>query len=145
MILGLGTDLCDIRRIERTLARFGERFAMRLFTESERAKAARRPRMSARVFAQCFAAKEACSKALGTGYRQGVFARDIVLANHPGGRPYLTLSGGARRRLDALTPRGMVAHIDISLSDEYPMAHAIVIASATAAAPGGGREPGEVP
>ena len=145
MILGLGTDLCDIRRIEGTLARYGERFKMRLFTDVERTKAARRPLMSARVFAQCFAAKEACAKALGTGYRQGVFPRDIALANHASGQPYLTLSGGAGRRLDDLTPKGMVARIDISLSDEYPMAHAIVIVSAVALPSSGGREAGEVP
>lgn len=145
MILGLGTDLCDIRRIEGTLARYGERFKLRLFTEAERAKAARRPQMAGRIFAQCFAAKEACAKALGTGYRRGVFPRDIALANHASGQPHLTLGGGAGRRLDDLTPVGMVARIDISLTDEYPMAHAIVIISAMAAPSGGGREPGEVP
>ena len=143
MILGLGTDLCDIRRIERTLARHGERFMQRLFTEAERAKAARRPQTAARVVAQCFAAKEACAKALGTGFRRGVFPCDIALANHASGQPYLTLTNGALRRLDALTPQGMVFQIDISLTDEYPLTHAIVILSAVPAR--GGRGPGEVP
>jgi len=145
MILGLGTDLCDVRRVERTLRRFGERFALRLFTEAERAKAARRPHRSAQVFAQCFAAKEACAKALGTGYRRGVFARDIGVANRPSGRPYLTLRGGARRRLDELTPPGMVARIDLSLTDEVPMAHAVVIISAVPAPEAVGGTGGEVP
>ncbi|MBE0530183.1 MAG: holo-ACP synthase [Rhodospirillales bacterium] len=142
MILGLGTDLCDIRRVERTLMRFGERFTSRLFTDTERAKAASRPHKSAHVFAQCFAAKEACAKALGTGYRRGVFARDIAVGNHTSGQPYLTLHGGARRRLDELTPTGMVARIDVSLTDENPMAHAVVIISAVLAPDktGGARE-----
>lgn len=140
MILGLGTDLCDVRRVERTLRRFGDRFALRLFTDAERAKAARRPHKSAQVFAQCFAAKEACAKALGTGYRRGVFARDIAVANHPSGRPYLTLYGGARLRLDEMTPPGMVAQIDLSLTDEKPMAHAVVIISAVPASSGVGGE-----
>ena len=139
MILGLGTDLCDIRRVERTLMRFGERFTSRLFTDTERAKAASRPHKSAHVFAQCFAAKEACAKALGTGYRRGVFAHDIAVGNHPSGQPYLTLHGGARRRLDELTPAGMVARIDVSLTDENPMAHAVVIISAVSAPDKAGR------
>jgi holo-[acyl-carrier protein] synthase len=145
MILGLGTDLCDIRRVERTLRRFGDRFAFRLFTDAERAKAAGRPQKSAQVFAQCFAAKEACAKALGTGYRGGVFARDIAVGNHPGGRPYITLHGGARRRLDELTPPGMVAQIDVSLTDENPMAHAVVVISAVPAPDLAGDTAGEVP
>lgn len=142
MILGLGTDLCDIRRVERTLMRFGERFTLRLFTDTERAKAASRPYKSASVFAQCFAAKEACAKALGTGYRRGVFPRDIAVGNHSSGQPCLTLHGGARRRLDELTPAGMVARIDVSLTDENPMAHAVVIISAVPAPDrtGGARE-----
>lgn len=129
MILGIGTDLCDIRRIERVLARHGERFAAHAFTEVEWAKAARRPRPAC-VLAQCFAAKEACSKALGTGLRRGVHLRDMAVANHASGQPYLTLNGGARRRLDELTPPGMTARIDVSMSDEYPMANAIVVISA---------------
>ena len=109
MILGLGTDLCDIRRVEQNLERFGERFIARVYTEREQAKAARRPR-PASVFAQCFAAKEACTKALGTGLRQGVFLRDIEVGNERSGKPYLTLAGGALLRLQALTPPGMVAN-----------------------------------
>jgi len=138
MILGIGTDLCDIRRIERTLARYGERFTGRVFTEAERLKAERRPRPS-HVFAQCFAAKEACAKALGTGYRRGVFARDIAVCNHRSGQPYLTLAGGAHRRLAELTPPEMAARIDVTLTDEYPMAHAVVVISAVPAAPADGR------
>jgi len=134
MILGLGTDLCDIRRIENTLDRFGERFEAKIFTSAERAKAARRPR-PANVFAQCFAAKEACTKALGTGLRQGVFMSDIEMGNEPSGKPFLNLTGGALRRLQAMTPPGMKAQLDVSLTDEYPLAHAIVIISALAEAP----------
>ena len=132
MILGLGTDLCDIRRVEKSLERFGERFIARVYTEREQAKAARRPR-PASVFAQCFAAKEACAKALGTGFRQGVFLRDIEVGNERSGKPYLTLGGGTLLRLQALTPPGMVAKLDVSLTDEYPLAHAIVIISAVPA------------
>ncbi|MBL6945246.1 MAG: holo-ACP synthase [Rhodospirillales bacterium] len=131
MILGLGTDLCDIQRIERSLARFGERFTVRVYTDLERRKAARRPR-PASVFAQCFAAKEACTKALGTGLRRGVFLRDIEVGNENSGKPFLRLTGGALRRLQEITPRGMSAQIDVSLTDEYPLAHAIVIISAVA-------------
>ena len=131
MILGLGTDLCDIRRIERSLARFGERFTARVYTDTERRKAARRPR-PASVFAQCFAAKEACTKALGTGLRRGVYLRDIEVCNEQSGKPYLRLSGGALKRLEEITPPGMSAQINVSLSDEYPLAHGIVIISAVA-------------
>ena len=129
MIIGIGTDLCDIRRIERTLERFGRRFVERLYAESEQAKAERRPR-PADSYAQSFAAKEACAKALGTGFRQGVFWRDMVVANRPGGQPYMTLSGGARKRLEKLVPSGMEARVDVSQADEYPMAHAVVVISA---------------
>lgn len=129
MILGTGTDLCDIRRIERTVERFGERFLDRVFTSAERAKADRRANPAA-VLAQCFAAKEACTKALGTGLRQGVFLRDIEVRNHKSGKPYLMLSGGAVERLRSMTPAGMTAQLDVSLTDEYPLAHAIVILSA---------------
>lgn len=132
MILGVGIDLCDIRRIERALDRHGERFTARVFTEAERTKAARRAH-AAGVFAQCFAAKEACTKALGTGLRRGVFLRDIAVMNHPSGQPYLKLDGGARRRLAELTPPGMEARIDVSMSDEFPMANAVVVISAVAA------------
>ena len=129
MIIGIGTDLCDIRRIERTLERFGRRFVERLYAESEQAKAERRPR-PADSYAQSFAAKEACAKALGTGFRQGVFWRDMVVANRPGGQPYMILSGGARKRLEKLVPSGMEARVDVSQADEYPMAHAVVVISA---------------
>jgi holo-[acyl-carrier protein] synthase len=129
MIIGIGTDLCDIRRIERTLKRFGRRFVERLYVESEQAKAKRRGSPAA-SYAQSFAAKEACAKALGTGFRQGVFWRDMVIANHPGGKPYMVLSGGAKRRLESLTPPGMEARVDVSQTDEYPMAHAMVVISA---------------
>lgn len=129
MILGLGTDLCDIRRVEKTLERFGERFAARIYSPAERAKAERRLK-PANVLAMCFAAKEACTKALGTGMRRGVFLRDIEVGNERSGKPYLTLSGGALRRLREMTPPGMTAMLDVSLTDEYPLAHAIVIISA---------------
>jgi len=129
MIIGVGTDLCDIRRIEKTLKRFGRQFIERLFVESEQAKAERR-RNPASSYAQSFAAKEACAKALGTGFREGVYWRDVVVANHPSGQPYLILTGGAKARLDSLVPPGAAARIDISQTDEYPMAQAVVIISA---------------
>ena len=129
MILGIGTDLCDIRRIEKTLERFGDRFLHRVFTESERAKAFRRANPAASL-AQSFAAKEACAKALGTGFRQGVFWRDMVVANLPTGQPYMKITGGALVRMQKLTPSGMKAEAFVSQSDEYPMANAIVIIEA---------------
>ncbi len=129
MIIGIGTDLCDIHRIERTLERFGERFIERLYDEYEIRKAMRRQNPAA-SFAQSFAAKEACAKALGTGFRQGVFWRDMVVKNLPTGQPVMLLKGGAKARLDALTPAGMTAKVDVSQTDEYPMAHAMVIISA---------------
>ena len=129
MIIGVGTDLCDIRRIEKTLDRFGERFANRVFTPTERAKAGRRGR-PAPAFALCYAAKEACAKALGTGFRESVFWCDIGVENLPTGQPVLKLTNGARARLDKLTPAGMEPRIHISLTDEYPMAHAMVVISA---------------
>lgn len=129
MIIGIGTDLCDIRRIEKSLERFGTRFTDRLYGESERKKAFRRQNPAASL-AQGFAAKEACAKALGTGFRRGVFWRDMIVKNLPSGKPYMVLSGGAKKRLDELTPDGMMAQIDVSQSDEYPMANAIVIISA---------------
>jgi len=129
MILGVGTDLIDIRRIERTIERFGERFLDRVFTETERRKAARRVAPAA-AFSQRYAAKEACAKALGTGFREGVFWRDIGVDNWPSGQPFIKLGGGALRRLETLTPNGWVARIDLSLTDEPPMAHAMVIISA---------------
>jgi len=129
VIIGIGTDLCDIRRIEKTLERFGDRFIERLYDEYEIRKAMRRQN-PASSFAQSFAAKEACSKALGTGFRQGVFWRDMVVQNLPTGQPIMLLKGGAKERLDKLTPEGMTAKVDVSQTDEYPMAHAMVIISA---------------
>jgi len=127
MILGFGSDLVDIRRIEQTLGRFGDRFTHRLFTGAERQKAARRPLATAATYAKRFAAKEACAKALGTGLRQGVFWRDMGVVNGPSGKPTIELTGGAARRMTALTPPGMAAKLELSLSDEYPYAQASVI------------------
>jgi len=129
MILGIGTDLCDIRRIEKTLERHGARFVNRLFAEVEQKKANRRQN-PASSYAQSFAAKEACSKALGTGFRQGVYWRDMVVHNLPTGQPYMKLTGGALARLEKLTPDGMSAVVHVSQSDEYPMANAVVIIEA---------------
>ncbi len=129
MILGLGNDLVDIRRIEKSLVRFGERFIQRVFTEVERTRSEGR---ATRVdsYAKRFAAKEACSKALGTGFRRGVFMRDMGVINLRSGKPTLALTGGALARLQAITPAGMMAQIDLTLTDEYPLAQAIVIISA---------------
>src|SRR6185312_15325041 len=126
MILGLGSDLCDIRRIERTIARFGDRFLDRIFTEAERRRCDRRANRAA-SYARRFAAKEAASKALGTGFRQGVFWRDLGVVNLPSGQPGMRLTGGALRRLEAMVPVGMEARFDISLTDEPPLAQAVVI------------------
>jgi holo-[acyl-carrier protein] synthase len=133
MILGLGSDLCDIRRIEKTLEQHGERFIARLFTAIERAKSERRaatPTGRAASYAKRFAAKEACAKALGTGLNQGVYWRDMGVVNLPGGKPTMALTGGALARLQAITPLGHVAQIDLSITDDFPMAQAIVIISA---------------
>jgi holo-[acyl-carrier protein] synthase len=129
VILGLGNDLVDIRRIEKSLVRFGERFIQRVFTEVERTRSEGR---ATRVdsYAKRFAAKEACSKALGTGFRRGVFMRDMGVINLRSGKPTLALTGGALARLQAITPAGMMAQIDLTLTDEYPLAQAIVIISA---------------
>ncbi len=129
MIVGLGHDVCDARRIERTLERFGMRFTQRVFTETERVKCDRRARRSD-SYARRFAAKEACSKALGTGFRRGVFWRDIGVVNLPSGKPTLKLTGGALRRLEELTPEGMACHIELTLTDDRELAHAIVLISA---------------
>ena len=129
MILGIGSDIIDIRRIERTLERFGERFIERVFTETERRKSDGRANRAA-SYAKRFAAKEACSKALGTGFRDGVFWRDMGVINLSSGKPTMTLTGGALERLAAITPEGMQAQIDISLTDDVPQAQAIVIISA---------------
>ncbi|MGQ9369941.1 holo-ACP synthase [Azospirillum sp. A39] len=142
MILGIGNDLADISRIEKTLERFGDRFLDRVFTPAERAKAERRVgkggRHDARVatYAKRFAAKEACAKALGTGFRDGVFWRDMGVVNLPSGQPTLVLTGGALERLRQITPPGMNARIHLTLTDEYPLAEAVVIISA---------EPGDTP
>lgn len=131
MILGLGNDVIDIRRIEQTLERFGDRFLERVFTPLERNRAERRTReMRAATYAKRFAAKEACSKALGTGLRKGVFWRDMGVVNLSSGRPTLSLTGGAARHLASLTPPGHIARIDLTLTDDFPYAQAIVIISA---------------
>ena len=131
MILGLGNDLIDIRRVEQTLERFGERFTQRVFTEVERAKSDRR-RLRAASYAKRFAAKEACAKALGTGVpRRGVHWQHMGVVNLPSGKPTLALSGGAARRLLEITPDGMEVQIDLTITDDYPLAQAIVIISAT--------------
>jgi holo-[acyl-carrier protein] synthase len=129
MIIGIGSDLCDIRRVEKTLARFGERFVQRVYTDAERRKAESRVGPAA-TYAKRFAAKEACAKALGTGFRQGVFHKDLGVINLPGGKPTLALTGGAAARLAAITPAGCRAEIALSLTDEYPLAQAIVIITA---------------
>jgi holo-[acyl-carrier protein] synthase len=129
MIVGIGSDMIDMRRVERTLERFGDRFIERCFTEIEQAKSERR-RNRAASYAKRFAAKEACSKALGTGFRRGVFWRDMGVVNLPGGKPTMALTGGAARRLAEITPDGMVSQIDISITDEPPIAQVIVIISA---------------
>jgi holo-[acyl-carrier protein] synthase len=126
MIIGLGTDLIDIDRIEKTLARFGERFIDRCFTAVERSKSDRRANRAA-SYARRYAAKEACSKALGTGFRRGVFWRDMGVVNDPSGRPTMKLTGGAAERLAEITPPGMDVRIDVSLTDEPPIAQATVI------------------
>jgi holo-[acyl-carrier protein] synthase len=135
VILGLGADICDIRRIEAVLARHGERFLRRVFTETERNRAARRaPALAAGTYAKRFAAKEACAKALGTGFRRGVFMADLGVVNLPSGQPTLALTGGAAARLAALTPPGLRAAIALTMTDEYPYAFAQVIISADPAA-----------
>jgi holo-[acyl-carrier protein] synthase len=128
MIAGIGSDICDIRRIEATLARYGERFTARIFTPLERARAERRPG-AASTYAKRFAAKEACAKALGTGLRRGVFWRDMEVVNLASGQPTLRLAGGAALRLAALTPAGMASSISLTMTDEYPYAQAIVVIS----------------
>jgi holo-[acyl-carrier protein] synthase len=137
MIIGLGTDLIDIRRIERALGRHGDRFVARVFTATERALAERRANRVA-TYAKRFAAKEACAKGLGTGFRRGVFFRDMGVVNLPSGQPTLHLTGGALARLRTITPAGCEAHISLALTDEWPFAHATVIISAVPvpAAPG---------
>ncbi|MFQ5938914.1 MAG: holo-ACP synthase [Alphaproteobacteria bacterium] len=129
MILGIGSDLVDIQRIERTLERFGDRFTTRVFTETERKRSGRRADYAA-SYAKRFAAKEACSKALGTGIRNGVSWRDLSVVNLPSGKPTMALTGAAASRLAEMTPSGMVAQIDLTMADDHSLAHAIVVISA---------------
>ncbi|HEU4475101.1 MAG TPA: holo-ACP synthase [Methyloceanibacter sp.] len=129
MILGIGNDIIDIRRVERTIERYGERFLERVFTEIERRKSDGRS-MRVASYAKRFAAKEACAKALGTGFRYGVFWRDMGVVNLPSGRPTLELTGGAARALARLTPEGHDVRIDLTITDDFPTAQAIVIISA---------------
>ncbi|HEU5286314.1 MAG TPA: holo-ACP synthase [Sphingomicrobium sp.] len=130
MIVGIGSDLCNIERIERSLERFGDRFLERVFTATERAKADSRPFTRAGTLAKRFAAKEAFSKAVGTGFKHGVFMKDIGVVNAPSGAPTLELTGGARATLDALAPAGHAIDIHLTLTDEYPWAQAFVILTA---------------
>ena len=131
MIIGIGSDICDARRIARVIEKHGDRFTHRVFTETER-KLADRRRNRLETYAKRFAAKEACAKALGTGLRAGVWWRDMGVVNLPSGRPTLELTGGAMRRLQKITPAGYAARIDLTITDEGPMAHALVIISAVA-------------
>src|SRR3954464_5015612 len=133
MILGIGSDITDIRRVEKVIERHGERFLSRIFTDAERGRAERRARNQRNgvaTYPKRFAAKEACSKALGTGIRQGVWWRDMGVVNLPGGRPSMKLTGGALARLEKLTPEGYEARIDLSITDDWPLAQAFVIISA---------------
>ena len=132
MILGIGNDLVDIKRIESSLERFGDRFIKRIFTEVEQRRSEGRAERAA-SYAKRFAAKEACSKALGTGLRRGVFWRDMGVINMRGGKPTMALTGGALTRLVEMTPAGMTAQIDLTVTDEYPLAQAFVIISAVPA------------
>ena len=132
MILGIGSDITDVRRIAKVIERHGDRFLDRVFTPVERALADRR-RNRVETYAKRFAAKEACAKALGTGLRAGVWWRDMGVVNLPSGRPTMALTGGAKRRLQAITPSGLEPRIDLTITDEGPMAHAFVVISAVAA------------
>jgi holo-[acyl-carrier protein] synthase len=136
MIIGIGLDVIDIRRVAKVIERHGDRFLDRIYTEAERAKADRRAKnekMVAATYAKRFAAKEACSKALGTGIRRGVWWRDMGVINLPGGRPTMELTGGALARLQSMTPEGHEVRIDLSITDDWPMAQAFVIISAVPA------------
>ena len=130
MIIGIGSDLCNIERIQKSLVRFGDRFTNRVFTDGERAKAEGRPFTRAGTYAKRFAAKEAFSKAVGTGFRHGVFMKDIGVVNAPSGAPTLSLEGGARTALEALVPQGHKAQIHLTLTDDHPWAQAFVIIEA---------------
>ncbi len=129
-IVGIGSDLCNIERIEKSLERFGDRFLQRVFTDIEQKKAASRPHTRSGTLAKRFAAKEAFSKAVGTGFRRGVFMRDIGVVNAPSGAPTLSVTGGAQARLDALVPPGHVARIHLTLTDDHPWAQAFVVIEA---------------
>jgi holo-[acyl-carrier protein] synthase len=135
VIIGLGNDLIDIRRIEKSIERFGDRFIERIFTDVERAKSDKRAQRAA-SYAKRFAAKEACAKALGTGLNRGVFWKDMGVVNLPGGKPTMRLTGGALKRLEAITPPGHTASIELTITDDFPLAQAIVIIQAV--------EPGRV-
>jgi holo-[acyl-carrier protein] synthase len=141
MILGLGNDIIDIRRIEETIARFGDRFLKRVFTDTEREKSDRRAARAA-SYAKRFAAKEACAKALGTGFRRGVFWRDMGVVNLRSGRPTMVLTGGAAEQLARITPQGLDARIDLTLTDDFPIAQAIVVISGVPQRPDGGTAAG---
>ena len=130
MIIGLGSDLCNIERIAGSLKRFGSRFTNRVFTDVENAKAARRPHTQAGTYAKRFAAKEAFSKAVGTGFKRGVFMKDIGVVNAPSGAPTLALTGGAKARLEELTPPGHTVTVHLTLTDDHPWAQAFVILEA---------------
>jgi holo-[acyl-carrier protein] synthase len=131
MIIGLGSDVIDIRRMERTLSKYGDRFIERIFTPAERAKAEKRTeRIRTATYAKRFAAKEAAAKALGTGFRAGVFWRDLGVVNLSSGQPTLRLTGGAAERLKAITPAGHAAQIALTMTDEYPYAQAVVVITA---------------
>jgi holo-[acyl-carrier protein] synthase len=135
LVIGLGNDIIDIRRIQKSLDRFGKRFINRIFTETEQRRSDRRAKRAA-SYAKRFAAKEACSKALGTGLRKGVYWRDMTVSNLPSGKPTMELTGGALLRLQELTPPGMIAQIDLTITDEDPMAQAIVLITAVPTASG---------
>jgi holo-[acyl-carrier protein] synthase len=130
MIIGIGSDLCNIERIRNSLERFGERFTNRVFTDIERARAERRPLTRAGTYAKRFAAKEAFSKAVGTGFKQGVFMKDIGVVNKPSGQPTLALTGGAKQRLDDMIPEGHAAEVHLTMTDDHPFAQAFVIIEA---------------
>ncbi|MDT9599405.1 holo-ACP synthase [Sphingosinicella rhizophila] len=132
MIIGIGSDLCNIERIQNSLDRFGERFVNRVFTETERRKAEGRPFTRAGTYAKRFAAKEAFSKAVGTGFKRGVFMRDIGVVNKMSGQPTFLLTGGAKERLDAMIPEGHLADIHLTMTDDHPFAQAFVIITASA-------------
>src|SRR5215210_7709305 len=135
MIIGVGSDLIDITRVAKVIERHGERFLERIFTEAERARAGRRAKnekMVVATYAKRFAAKEACSKALGTGFRRGVFWKDMGVVNEPSGRPTLQLTGGAKEQLERITPAGHTARIQLTITDDFPYAQAVVIIEAVA-------------